>query len=64
MKTGTGWFPPTGSVSEFKPVTLPLGAATPGIYPPPNNDSDTLVDIAKKLERVIELLEKQLQLMQ
>jgi len=50
----SGWNPP---LSDFKPVPLPLGAATPAIYPAVANN-DTLVDIAKKLERVIELLEQ------
>jgi len=49
----SGWNPP---LSDFKPVPLPLGAASPAIFPAVANDS--LVDIAKKLERVIELLEQ------
>jgi hypothetical protein len=54
----TGW-KPDPSFPEFRP--LPMGAAEPVTNSITN---DTLVDIAKKLERVIELLEKQLQLMQ
>jgi hypothetical protein len=52
----TGW-KPNQRVPDFKPITV--GAAMPASI-----NNDTLVDIAKKLEQIIELLKTQVRIME